>query len=66
MRALTVRRNAQGWFDVCHGRTRLCIVVVSNLEWSLGLTPSAASIRDAVRETAPAYGVTDQTPIQWN
>src|SRR5678816_871033 len=66
-RSLTVHRNPQiaGTYVVKHGRTRLALVVPSNLDISLGLRPSDRAIREAVADVAPGYGVTEQTPVVW-
>mgnify|MGYP001563405694 CR=1 FL=1 len=65
MRALTVRHSKEhcGVWNIMHGRTRLAIIVMPNVQAHFGITPSKQSVIDAMQEHAPAYGATMQTPV---
>lgn len=68
MRRLTIDAHPMGVAGVWRirsGRAVVATLVQPTFAVELHQLPTDTEIRDAVREVSPAYGVTDQTPVQW-
>lgn len=68
-RTLTVEAHptaGTGCWRIRHGYgVVLAVLVQPEIEIRLGIRPDAAAIRQAVRDVAPGYGVTESTPVHW-